>query len=107
MKESLRTSIESLVDGLKIDGKIEAAEVIAVLKKVGEVALVASSSAKLDGKVELSEVSGVLRAVIATAPKEFWQAVFEAAKEEIKESKTKVDDIFIPALALLEKIMTK
>jgi hypothetical protein len=107
MKESLRTSIESLVDGLKIDGKIEAAEVIAVIKKVGEIAAVASGSVKLDGKVETSEVVGVLKAVMETAPKEFWEALFTVAHEEIKASKTKFDDLLEPALTLLERIIVK
>lgn len=104
MNDTLKEVIESAVPGLDIDGKVELSDLVAVAQKSLEIAAVAKDAVKVDGKVDAVEVVGVVKAVAAVAPKEFWKAVFDQAEVEIKASKTKWDDVFLPVIKAMRGI---
>lgn len=104
---TLKEIIESAVPGLDINGKFEVNDALAVAQKVLEVAAVSKEAVVIDGKVTAVEIFGVVKATAAVAPKEFWVAVFDKAKKEIQESKTKWDDVFLPIVEAARKIFVR
>lgn len=105
MNENLKQAIEDAVPGLKIDGVVTTSDAVAVATKVMEATAVIAASVKPDGKVDAADATAVINATISLAPRSSKKALFEHIKKEIRESKTKFDDVLLPAITALQKIL--
>jgi hypothetical protein len=105
MNDNFKKALEETVPGLTIDGTPTVADGVAIAQKVIEVGIVVAGSvvANHDGKVDVADVSGVVKASMKLSPTSAKKAFFEGLKEEIRESKTKWDDVMLPVISALQK----